>query len=460
MNTIIQQISENFIKNIYNFFEKGNIDINFIEERFLDEAKTFAVKATQAYIEHIDKEIYEDKKLRKELNIVVERKNDKREFETKIGTIRFDRTYFLNKKTNEYLYLTDQVVGLDSYARVSDGLGLSLVHAAQNMSYQKSSEFLTGGKITRQTVMHKIRQSSPVEQKIDIKKRIDVLHIDADEAHVTLCGGKKTIVPLISVYEGIEYKGKRGICKNIFHISEYGKTPNDLWEQTLSEIERRYDITNTKIYLHGDGASWIKTGFEWLPNAVFVLDKYHKNKEIKSMTVGLDRNARNAFDKEIRECLVNEDIEFLNQLTQSLIYQIPERESKIQKSFRYLVSNIKGISICKNDIEANNGGCTEPHVSHILASRLSTRPMAWGKTTLKRLSPILANPENITLDKKIIVECEKNDINKIRRIINKKQKIFNDKFQLAYPNQLGNITAISNGKITSLYSALKQFAKS
>ncbi|MCL2014484.1 MAG: UPF0236 family protein, partial [Oscillospiraceae bacterium] len=89
-------------------------------------------------------------------------------------------------------------------------------------------------------------------------------------------------------------------------MSEYGKKTDDLWEQVLTEIETRYDLTDTKIYLHGDGANWIHTGFEWLPNAVFVLDKYHKNKAIKTMTAGLDKSDRKLFDKEIREALATE----------------------------------------------------------------------------------------------------------------------------------------------------------
>jgi len=47
-------------------------------------------------------------------------------------------------------------------------------------------------------------------------------------------------------------------------------------------------------------------------------------------------------------------------------------------------------SICAMDTGANNGGCTEPHVSHGLSSRLSSRPMAWSKTTLQKLAPVLA----------------------------------------------------------------------
>ena len=64
----------------------------------------------------------------------------------------------------------------------------------------------------------------------------------------------KAIVPLVSVYEGIEKSGKRGICRNVFHIARYGEKT----EEVLTEMEKRYDLSETKLYLHGDGASWIE----------------------------------------------------------------------------------------------------------------------------------------------------------------------------------------------------------
>ena len=197
-------------------------------------------------------------------------------------------------------------------------------------------------------------------------------------------------MPLISVYEGIESVGKRHYCENVFHISEYGKSPDELWEQALTEIERRYDLTGTRIYLHGDGANWIQTGFEWIPDAVFVLDKYHKNKAIKTMTTGLAQKDRKLFDKEIRSALADEDIRFFDEMTQSLCTQLPEREETTLKSAWYLKHFVSGISICVKDLRANNGGCPEPHVSHVLSARLSSRPMAWSKRTLKKLAPVLA----------------------------------------------------------------------
>ena len=56
----------------------------------------------------------------------------------------------------------------------------------------------------------------------------------------------------------------------------------------------------------------------------------------------------------------------------------------------YLMTNIDAIAIVEKDACARNGGCTEPHVSHVLSARLSSRPMGWSRETLKHLVPILA----------------------------------------------------------------------
>ena len=150
--------------------------------------------------------------------------------------------------------------------------------------------------------MNKIRSANPQQEAFE-RQAVPELHVDADEDHVNLQTGKNTIVPLVSVYEGIERCGKRGVCKNVFHISEYGSSIESLWEKVSDEIERRYDLTNTKIYLHGDGAKWIKQGLEYLPNCVFVLDRYHKNKAIKQALSGIDRMAASQYENHIRKDL-------------------------------------------------------------------------------------------------------------------------------------------------------------
>ena len=79
-----------------------------------------------------------------------------------------------------------------------------------------------------------------------------------------------------------------------------------------------------------------------------------------------------------------ENLELYEQLTGGLIMQNPDRAETISQNAAYLQRFVKGISICKKDERANNGGCAKPHISHVLAARLSSRPLAWSETTLKQ----------------------------------------------------------------------------
>jgi hypothetical protein len=394
---IISQIAEEFIKNLVKSLAEGG-NFSEIERKVTQEIAKCAAEVTGAYLEHLDQSIAADKSGRQKAGYIIERRGDERKLLTQFGEVSYRRTYY-KKAAGGYEYLVDSVIEIDSRARISKGLGLSLANAAKDMSYAKASSHISQKMVSRQTVMSRVRESELKTAEIDGLRRVPELHIDADEAHVTLRGGKKSEVPLISVYEGIERRGKRSYCKNVFHISEYGKTPDDLWEQALYEIERRYDLTGTRIYLHGDGGTWIQTGLEWLPGAVFVLDKYHKNKAIKLMTAGLDSKGRDEFEHEIRNALNNEDMEYFEQLTGSLCVQLPGRTETIMQNAGYLNRFVGGISICTRDKGANNGGCTEPHVSHVLSARLSGRPMAWSRKTLEKLAPVLAAGKVDTVDK-------------------------------------------------------------
>ena len=84
-----------------------------------------------------------------------------------------------------------------------------------------------------------------------------------------------------------------------------------------------------------------------------------------------------------------------DEIVDDLCSRLEERQETIKAASRYLKRFVKGISICQTDVKANNGGCTEPHVSHILSRRLSSRPMAWSKKTLAQLAPILASGQLI-----------------------------------------------------------------
>ena len=171
--------------------------------------------------------------------------------------------------------------------------------------------------------------------------------------------------------------------------SQFGTNDPEAEKPLLDEIEKRYDLEDTRIYLHGDGAGWIRTGLEWLPGSRFVLDRYHYNKAIKSALAGVKGNARGQYASGIRRTLASGDVEGYDRVCARLRAEEPARSQKALESLEYLRKNIDGIAIYSSDPEASNGGCTEPHVSTVYSARLSSRPAGWSRETLSVMSRLL-----------------------------------------------------------------------
>lgn len=389
MNRIINEVTEKLKRRFEEFFTgEEDVGLRHAEQYFGQLIAEASLELLQAYYEEEDRRLLEDKAGRKQMGLTVEHRGVGREVLTQLGPFSYSRTYY-RKASGGYEYPIDEIAGVASFARISERVSLSLVEASCEMSYSRASRHKTGEHVSKQTVMNKIRSAGPRVEPAEYRE-VRELHIDADEDHAHLQSGTSTSVPLISVYEGKEYQGKRGICKNVFHISEYGKSPEALWEQVSDEIDRRYDLRNTRIYLHGDGAAWIREGLEYLPNCTFVLDPYHKNKAIKQALSGIDRKSAQKYEEEIRRALNAGDRRQLRCVWNRLSQQYPERQKTINENMGYLMTNIDAIAIVEKDACARNGGCTEPHVSHVLSARLSSRPMGWSRETLKHLVPILA----------------------------------------------------------------------
>ena len=389
MESIIHAVLEELNSFFMELFQMNQyLSIDVAEKSIGGKFSEVSMKLLRAYYEEHDRKLLEDKAWRREAGLRVERKKDKREILTTLGQLEYERTYY-RKASGGYEYPTDQIAGVQSYERVSRRVGLSLVDASLEMSYGKSSQYVTGAQISRQTVMNKIRSAYPRQEPVEYRA-VRELHVDADEDHANLQNGKNKAVPLVSVYDGVERRGKRGVCKNVFHVSECRKGPSELWEQVSDEIERRYDLSDAKIYLHGDGASWIREGLEYLPNCVFVLDRYHKNKAIKQALSGIARDVASQYEYQIRKALDEENKARLRRIRDVLLQRFPGRKKTIEDNLDYLLTNFEAITVTKHDKAALNGGCTEPHVSHTLSARLSSRPMGWSEKTLEHFLPILA----------------------------------------------------------------------
>ena len=145
---------------------------------------------------------------------------------------------------------------------------------------------------------------------------------------------------------------------------------------------------------------------------------YHKNKYITEVIARFDANEEKMLCTAIQQAHENEDTEYYNKSVQHVLGKRPEREETITDAETYLLNQMAGVSIRKHDPEARNGGASEPHVSHILPGRLSSRPKGWSKETLKHFAPILANgsevrmickqqPELTPLQKKAVKKVKK-----------------------------------------------------
>ena len=403
MNQIILQKAYQMVAQIEGKIVEKELDIEKCMPELVKITQATALDMYHELIEQADAAIKAAKQERRQEGLVIERNQDTRTLITSIGELNYERTYYWNREKDRYEYPVDRMLGIEHYERVDPGLSKGLVSCARTRSYRDSSRRKCQGSVTAQTVMNKIRKAEPVIAEYKEKRKVPYLHIDADEDHVALqryMYRKSTEVPLVSVYEGIEYAGKRNRCIGTFHISEYGKKPEDLWEEVLNRIEQRYDLEGTRIYLHGDGAEWIKKGLEWLPKAKFVLDPYHKNKYVTEVVAGCDADEKQMLRKAIQHAMEDEDTAYFTKAIQYALEKHPEREEAIAEAANYLLNQMEGVSIRKQEPEAKNGGATEPHVSHVLSDRLSSRPKGWSKETLKHFAPILANGSEVRMMRK------------------------------------------------------------
>jgi hypothetical protein len=453
VNTILLQKCQEFIDQIINFFAADEIRvIEEMETTLKEYTDSFILEMMSTYLENLDKAIEADKSGRRQKGIVIERKNDKREIFTVFGTMQFSRTYYYDKRQQEYTYLLDRVVGLERNERVTGTVAVNLVEHASKYSYAKSSHNITGGAISRQTVMNKVRllDNLKIENSKE-KKIVKVLHIDADEDHVAMQDGSNAVVPLISVYEGIRRIGGRGQCINPHHISSYGKEPEELWLEAANWIYSEYDVNFLeRIYLHGDGAQWIKVGLDWLPKAKLVLDKYHLNKSILQATGGHPERRR-----EIYAAIRIGDLKSFKRSVSELIKNTKsEKEQKKIKDFKkYIINNWQAIEIYSQE---NCGGSgTEGHVSHVLSSRLSSRPMGWSRKGLKAMTELRAyissggrvKLEHLKQTKKKAYNLSKAGTAKMQKMLKHTQEQFN------------NITILNRGKVIPMFRCLKGLQK-
>jgi len=386
---IIQEAQEIIIKAYESNLQKalnGNISISEFTKNLETELHRAGTLMVGEALETLDRVVKESKERKKHWH--VERKKDLNTIATTMGPVSYERTYYINKKTGEYAYLSDELVGIEKHQRKDTNVGALLVSKATNSSYQQAAEESSHcGISSKTTVMNEIRKLGAIpNEAATIKKskqEASILYIEADEDHVPLQKGKTDIVKIIYVHEGRQKVSKgRNKLLNVRYFTDAKQSSEELWLDVAKYIEGAYNSeTITKVYISGDGASWIKEGLNWIEKSVFVLDKFHLAKYVRAATAHMDYT---------REPLWNYIKQGMKQAAGDLLDVIlnntesrPKREA-ISEAKRYILNNWEAIQRQKS---SDYIGCSaEGHVSHVLSARLSSRPKGWSEDGMEQMA--------------------------------------------------------------------------
>ena len=342
-------------------------------------------------------------------------RNDKRTLITSVGDVTFDCTYFKSMfPENKYTYLLADMIGLDKHERFSEEAEVLLLTEALKTSYQEATRALPSKQqITKTTVMNKVHQIAeemPCEGKEE-RKRAEYLFIEADEDHVAEQHGeystdnKSFISKLVYIYE---YKQDVSGCTdrkelvNRFYFSGLypGKTGNNkLWSNVQDYINKTYDTEYLKrIFISGDGATWIKSGADILDKALFCADKFHLMKYI-NLAAAQMLDEKEIVKEELWHLLYSKKHGAKKRFEEytDCMKQSAKNPDKVDNLRSYVLGNWGAIRRTLRNKRVN--GCSaESHVSHVLSDRLSSRPMGWSQIGADRMSKLRCYERNYGRD--------------------------------------------------------------
>ena len=444
IHEVMEKISANYVKGLNNLLKEKNDISEFIlnTKKNLDEIGTMLVADA---LETVD-EAYRGSKARK-LNRTIKSKADPKTLTTMFGDVKYNRTYYVNKNTGEYCYLSDEAVGIAAHDRLDASLKAKLIEEAVVMPYSRSgAKAAEAVSLTSQTVMNCIRELGSIDNDaVEIrqeKKTVKILYVEADEDHVALQTEGNAEPKLVYVHEGIEEVGKgRMKLKNVRYFSGMYNNSDDLWIEVADYIDQAYDIDSIeKIYLSGDGAPWIRKGLDWIKGSIYVLDRYHLSKYVIRATAHMD------YTTPLMWGYINSrDKQSVKDLFDAIISstEVETKKNSVREAKKYILGNWEGIM---NQYEEDYIGCSaEGHVSHILSARLSSRPLGWSRTgvdQMARLRVFVANGGEVY---QLFMEKKKDEANEARAIEVDREIIRRRKLS-ATSETLGNLPILNIGK--------------
>ena len=347
-------------------------------------------------------------------NWIVE-SHDTKQLITSLGTVTFKKTLFTNRESGQSEYLLDRIIGLEKHERISEDAVARMLKEAVQTSYRRGGEetSLTTD-VKKQTVKNKIHalEFPKNTEEPEKKKEVEYLYIEADEDHASLQFREKKgdlkenenhqknnclITKLVYVHEGIETEAPKStrhklVNPHYFCGTSYGEENTEFWDEVYEYISRHYDLDKVKkIYLNADGGSWIKSGMKRIAGITYVLDEFHLEKYLTRLTSHMKDSREDAAD-ELRTAIRSKTKKDFEEIVERLEGCLEDGAGmkRIADAKEYILSNWTAAKLRLRHQDGVKGSSTEGHVSHILSSRMSSRPMGWSKTGATKMAKLRA----------------------------------------------------------------------
>lgn len=392
---LVEQKVLSTVETIVKILEE-EVEYPTFEKQLKNELDTLGRDLLKEVFEVLEEKLYHSAERKNHWKVV--KRKEKKTILTPFGQLEYGRTYYRHKETKEYTYLLDKKVGITPHMQVSNTVKAELAEKVTQTSYEKATEQLScykaGQKVSKQTAgaCVKVFQTKPME-KPSGKRRVEALYIEADEDHLSVRGKKGVQARLIYIHEGVENSPRRRL-KKVHHFTTVTKSIIDFWSEVCDYIDAHYDLENIKeMYISGDGGHWIRAGQEYIPGAIFILDKFHLARSILRATAHAPNLKRKIY-KDIRQLNKQGVLRHLEEAL-ALAQEIP-RQKRILQTICYIENNWAGI---ESAVKHPHISCSaEGHISHVLASRMSSRPMAWsiqGAENMAAMRAVQANNESV-----------------------------------------------------------------
>ena len=149
VENIINEITEKFKENLYDFFTGEEKSLQEAETYFRESLNRIVTSLLGMYYERLDQRLLEDKARRRKEGLLVERHGDRRSILTTLGEVAYCRTYYRTREKG-YCYPIDEMAGVKARQRLSVSVSEALVKSACENSYEKSTRTVTAGWVSKQ----------------------------------------------------------------------------------------------------------------------------------------------------------------------------------------------------------------------------------------------------------------------------------------------------------------------